>query len=155
MNRKRLGLVVATLMVVGAAVAAAEVRTATASFQVSAYVVPRVLANVEYRVQNLQITAADVARGYVEVPAAIRLNVRTNDPSGYLVEYALTAPELVASVEVLNGHEISTLSSPQGWMHRPFTSTSETQEWTLRLNLRSNVAPGTYPLPLTVAVQTK
>lgn len=155
MNRKQLGLVTATLVVLGAAVAAAEVRTATASLQVSAYVVPRVLANVEYRVQSLEITAADVARGYVEVPSAIRLEVRTNDPSGYLVEYAVTAPELVSSVEVRNGREVSTLSSPQGWMHRPFNGTTETQEWTLRLNLRSNVAPGSYPLPLTVAVQTK
>lgn len=151
---KQLGLVTATLMLLGAA-ASAETRTATAHFQVSAYVVPRVLAHVTYRVPSLDITAADVVRGYVDVPSAIHLEVRTNDPSGYLVTYAVTAPELVARVEVHNGREVSTLSSPQGWLHRPFNGTRETQDWTLRFHLRPNVTPGSYPFPFTVAVQTK
>lgn len=38
---------------------------------------------------SVQVTAADVARGYVDVPDAVVFNVKTNNPEGYAVHLQL------------------------------------------------------------------
>jgi hypothetical protein len=155
MKYSRFGLAVAAAILMVPAMVWGEGRGTEVTFQVSAYVVPRVLGTVEVQFDRFQVTAADLARGYVELPAAVRIDVKTNDPNGFLISYENLAPELVSSVELDSGAEKISLSSSQGWVHRPFTATHLSESWTLRLYLAPQASVGEYALPLAFALQVR
>src|ERR1700687_4938815 len=63
----------------------------SASLSVSVVVPARAVLSVESQPAGLEITEADVARGYVEAPGASLVRVRTNSPAGWLLEFQALA----------------------------------------------------------------
>src|ERR1700687_3371169 len=63
----------------------------SASLSVSVVVPARAVLTVESQPAGLEITEADVARGYVEAPGAALDRVRTNSPAGWLLEFQALA----------------------------------------------------------------
>jgi hypothetical protein len=120
----------------------------SATMSVSVQVQARTLLNVESQPPSLVLTEADMARGYVEVPAVSRIRVRSNDPSGYLLAFDVTAGPFTA-IEVTGLGPAARISANGGWILRPFAGTQPvTSELTYRFLLASNVRPGTYPWPV-------
>ena len=140
-------------MIVAASVTAAGAKDARSDFSVS--VVVRPAANIELRSvpSGLDISAADLRRGYIEVLQPTQLTVRSNSPNGYALEVLTVAPVLSSMiVEGLNsdvalGWEGGTIV--QRWQ--------KPQAVNLSLKFRFNLVPGlsigTYPWPVRLAVR--
>jgi hypothetical protein len=140
-------------MIVAASVTAAGAKDARSDFSVS--VVVRPVANIELSSvpTGLDISAADLRRGYIEVLQPTQLTVRSNSPNGYALEVLTVAPVLSSMiVEGLNsdvalGWEGGTIV--QRWQ--------KPQVLNLSLKFRFELVPGlsvgNYPWPVRLAVR--
>jgi hypothetical protein len=129
--------------------------TTSALMSVRVQVLARTLLNVESQPPSLVLTEADLARGYVEVPAVSRIRVRSNDPNGYLLAFDVTAGPFTA-IEVTGLGPADRISANGGWLVRPFAGTQPvTSELTYRFLLASNVQPGTYPWPVSLSAMPR
>src|SRR4051794_2155687 len=57
----------------------------SARFSVGAEVKPLATLNVLEGRREVQISADDIARGRIDLPAAMRVEIRSNDPIGYVL----------------------------------------------------------------------
>ena len=142
MNAARIALIVA------ASVTAAGARDVHSDFSVS--VIVRAVANIEIQSapSGLDISAADLRRGYVDVMQPTQFTVRSNSPNGFALEVLTVAPVLSSMiVEGLNsdlalGAEGGTIV--QRWQ--------KPQAVNLSLKFRFALAPGltagNYPWPV-------
>ena len=121
---------------------------------VSAYVPSRVVSRVEQQPAALTITAADVARGYVEVPAGSRLRVTSNDPAGFVIDFFPRLP-IFTAVHVSTRDGSARLGPDGGGIveHR-HRGRNVPLELSYRFELADNVKPGTYAWPLVVSVRS-
>ena len=127
----------------------------SALMSVRVQVLARTLLNIESQPPSLVLTAADLARGYVEVPAVSRIRVRSNDPNGYLLAFDVTAGPFTA-IEVTGLGPAARISANGGWLVRPFAGTQPvTSELTYRFLLASNVQPGTYAWPVSLSAMPR
>lgn len=127
----------------------------SALMSVRVQVLARTLLNVESQPPSLVLTEADLARGYVEVPAVSRIRVRSNDPNGYLLAFDVTAGPFTA-IEVTGLGPAARISVNGGWLVRPFAGTQPvTSELTYRFLLASNVQPGTYAWPVSLSAMPR
>jgi hypothetical protein len=131
-----------------------EAAAATTRLQVSA----RILTHIAFRAMKtpdqISITAADVAHGYVDLAAPIEIEVRTNSPNEILVGISLNSPAFTGAV----------VSGPAGTMHvTPGTPSiaipshgegmrTESLSLHMRLELAANTAPGVIALPVSLLI---
>ena len=118
-------------------------------------VIVRPVAHIELQSApaGLDISAADLRRGYIEVMQPIQVTVHSNSPNGYALEVLTVAPVLTSMiVEGLNselalGAEGGTVV--QRWQ--------KPQAVNLSLKFRFELAPGlsagSYPWPVRLAVR--
>lgn len=118
---------------------------------VGARVAPHVRWEVRDEPVRLEITPADIARGFIEVPVA-RLQVQTNDEAGFIVATAVSGDQF-ASGALMGLDEPIAIGAGGGFLHLPFRGTSVMDaelRWRLPLSERSKA--GSYPWPLRVTV---
>ncbi len=126
---------------------------ARAEIGVGATVLARAQIATESTPAALEISAADVARGYVDVPQAMRLTIANTSPYGYALDVWPTAP-VFREVRVLGlGREVR-LSDDGGAI---ITRGAHGQALPLVLDVRFTLAPGLvpgrYPWPLKLQVR--
>ena len=127
--------------------------TSRTALGVSLVVLPVAVLQVEHQAPELQLTEADIARGYVDVPEGSHLAIRTTSGAGYLLEFHARVP-LFTSVSVTSlagrseiGRDGGTLVARGGVGHRAATLLS------YRFHLDARVRAGAYPWPLAVSVR--
>lgn len=132
---------------------AVSFRAAAATVAITAAVAPRAAVNVVNPRSELVITDADVKRGYVDVPAATHLEVRSNSPRGYLLVFEF-APDLFSAVFVrgLGGGEVE-FGGTSGLVFRPGTALVESLDLSFRFALSATALPGTYAWPVVIAAR--
>lgn len=120
-----------------------------APMQVSAVVVPRAQLEAIDAASQLTVTAEDVARGYKEVVA--RYEVRSNDPRGCLL---MITPRLglTESIDIEGLPSGVTLRDAPVELVLPGARGPQPMQLRVRLNLGDAARPGTYELPLHLAV---
>jgi hypothetical protein len=140
-------------MIVAASVTAAGAKDVHSNLSVS--VIVRPAANIELRSapSGLDISAADLRRGYIQVMQPTECTVRSNSPNGYTLEVLTVAPVLSSMIiEGLNsdlalGQEGGTIV--QRWQ--------KPQVLNLSLKFRFELVPGlsvgNYPWPVRLAVR--
>jgi hypothetical protein len=140
-------------MIVAASVTAAGAKDAHSDLSVS--VVVRPAANIELRSvpTGLDISAADLRRGYIEVTQPTQFTVRSNSPHGYTLEVLTVAPML--SSMIVEGLNSELALGPEGG--------TIVQRWqkpqavNLSLKFRFELVPGlsigNYPWPVRLAVR--
>jgi hypothetical protein len=118
------------------------------SLSVSAVVSARAVLSVESQPAGLQITEADVARGYVEAPGASLVKVRTNSPAGWLLEFQpLLGP--YRALEVTGLGSTAQVSAAGGWLAQPYAGKAlVTASLGYRFLLSDDARPGLYPWPV-------
>jgi hypothetical protein len=123
---------------------------------VSAYVPPRVVSQVEQQQGALTITAADVARGYVEVPMGSRLRVTSNDPAGFVIDVFPRLPIFTAVAVRVSTRDGSARLGPDGGgiVEHRHRGRNVPLELSYRFELPDNVQPGTYAWPLAISVRS-
>ena len=132
--------------------ASAGARDAHTSFTVGASVRAVAYLELDSAPSTLHITARDVARGYLNVPEATLLSIRSNCRSGYALDFMSVAP-LFSAFDV-RGLESEVALGPEGgtvvqrWQPEPKHLTL-----TFRFMLAPGLSAGDYPWPLHLAVR--
>ena len=145
------GILIAILVLIAAApVSPALAGSASATLQVSVTVQARALLHVESAPAGLLLTESDVQRGYVDLPDASRISVRTNSSTGYLLAFEIAGGP-IAEVRVRGLGAETYISSMGGWVAQPYTGAVTSAELSYRLVLSKNARPGEYPWPVTLS----
>lgn len=141
--------------VVGFTVEADEVVAGSgrAELGVSVVVPPVAVMRVERQASQLVLTEADVARGYVDVPMASRLAVRTTSPAGYVLDFFTRLP-LFTSVSVTSPAGRIAFGSDGGTLvARAGPVRGVTTILNYRFRLGRNTKAGAYPWPLAISIR--
>jgi hypothetical protein len=123
----------------------------SASLSVSVVVPARAVLSVESQPASLEITEADVARGWVEAPAASLVRVKANSPAGWLLEFQpLQGP--YRALEVTGLGSTAQVSAAGGWLAQPYAGRMlVTASLGYRFFLSSDARPGLYPWPVALS----
>ncbi|HEY8180998.1 MAG TPA: hypothetical protein VII32_02075 [Thermoanaerobaculia bacterium] len=127
----------------------------TAQMNVSVQVIARTILTVDAQPSAVNVTADDIARGYVDVPQAVAFRVRSNSRDGYTltfqpVNFPFSAAEVrwgAQSAVVEGGDWMASLS-------HPYQQGSSAGSLAVRLRLSAGVEPGSYAWPLQVAANS-
>jgi hypothetical protein len=124
----------------------------SAVLSVSATVTSRSTVKVLRQPPALTITGADISRGYIDVPDASRVEIRTNSPMGCLLVFeGQGAPVREVHVQGL-GREIQ-VGPGGGFVPQPYTRSPVTVDLSYRFYLGEAVTPGTYPWPMAISTR--
>jgi hypothetical protein len=127
---------------------------ATTKITIAAVVREHTSMKVLAQAQELVVTNTDVKRGYVEVSAAARINVKSNNPAGYLLTFEVIGgpmPFLNSMYVLVGGREVQ-LSPGGGWIPQPYIRGGVTTDVSCRFALSKDAQPGTYHWPLMISV---
>jgi hypothetical protein len=84
---------------------------------VSAQVIARTILTIDSQPSTVQITADDIARGYVDVPQAVAFRVRSNSRQGFILNFQpVSFPFSAADVEW--GGQTATIATAVRWRPR-------------------------------------
>lgn len=129
----------------------AEAGRAPGRVVVTATVAARARVNLLSQKRELIVTYADVARGYVDVPAASRIEVTTNSPRGYLLVFEV-ADGLFREVAVNGlGREVR-IAGSGGFVPQP-PARGASIELSYRFLLSDSARPGTYAWPVSISAR--
>jgi hypothetical protein len=130
----------------------AHAGSANTKITVSARVLARTSLKMLHQIPEVTITGSDIRKGYVEIKSGSRIEVRSNNPAGYM----LTFQGVGWPFREIHIHGLSNevqISSDSAFIHQPYVRGPITIELSYRLVLSDNVKPGTYSWPLSIASQ--
>jgi hypothetical protein len=108
--------------------------------------------SIEFRDPVVVVTRADIARGYVDLPAAARLGPRTSAASVCMLVSGVGS-EALSEIHV-SGLGGDTVVRPQGgWACTPSAPNSTTLELAYRFVLSSDARPGSHSWPVSLSIQ--
>ncbi len=99
---------------------------------------------------TINVTAADVARGYVEIDHATVLDVHTNSRDGYYLSFE-AGSHTFSEIWVMDQNRTTLLSNGSGYIHQDNASSKETKRLSYRFTLPKLLPPGSYDWPLMVS----
>lgn len=102
---------------------------------------------------ELEISAADVRRGFIEVPQPTALTIRSNSPEGYALDLTTVAP-IVSSMRVWGFDSELSLGADGGTIIQRWQGARVVNlSLTFTLGLAPGLTAGRYPWPMRVAVR--
>jgi hypothetical protein len=120
---------------------------------VSAFVMPAAQLQVLGNAQVLQVTATDVARGYVDAASAVELQVSSNSRSGFALEVLPLSP-IFTAVSFTGFDTPVSLGADGGTVVQRWQGVqSRSLSLNLRFSLPADLPPGLYAWPLQFAAQ--
>jgi hypothetical protein len=151
LQRVVLGAALAALLVLSLAPGTARAATASKATQirVSASVGPYVRLDVLQQ-PSLTITAEDIQRGYVDVPAGTSLGTRTNDRYGFVFNFS-SRSNVFERVSVTGIGGTMEIGSAGGSIRVAFTGPESAAQVSYRFYLAPGVQSGNYPWPLQIS----
>lgn len=124
-----------------------------AKLTVTATVLKRASLKVLAQPAAVVVTAADVARGYVDAPAPAQVAIQSNSLGGYAIEFA-SEGDFMRQI-LVKGLSNEVQLSPAGGMVAQSSATPGQTKTTLALGFRfllaDSTVPGTYAWPLRLA----
>ena len=124
------------------------------TIKIYARVLERTTMDVISQARELVITKSDIRRGYVDVSLASRVNVKTNNPAGYMLAFEIAEGTngVFRGINVrLGGKEIQ-IPQRGGWIPQPFVRGGSVLDISYRFALSENAQPGTYSWPIMISV---
>lgn len=100
----------------------------------------------------LSITPNDVMRGYVDVPEAESISIRSNHPAGHRIVLESRYPAARVAVLGLDSSP-DELPTGGGSLALPHRGNPETFELGMRVYLSAGVSPGVYSFPVTTFIE--
>jgi hypothetical protein len=125
----------------------------SAKIAVTASVPERTNVHIIFQLPELTVTNADIMRGFVVVHAATRIQVKSNNPAGYLLAFEVisTHPAFDGAAVFIKGKEVQ-LSSGGGWIPQPYIRGGTMFDLSYRFTLAKDARPGTYSWPFMISV---
>jgi len=149
-HTRRIAMVFAGCLMLGV-VQPAMAGERSAEMAVSVTVMARTLIDTESSPQQLEVSAADVARGYVEVQGATQLVVTNTNRHGYLLS-VWPQVQVFSTVMVRNGDSQAELGADGGEIFERRWGQMLSLELDFRFMLAPGVKPGIYPWPVRLQV---
>lgn len=122
-------------------------------FDVSAVVRPFARLQQIDLPREIHVTADDIARGSIDIPAAVQMEVASNSSSGYVLNIQ---PRLAMFTRAqINGLDAAVQIGPEGAtiVQRGQPQRVKQVSMSYRFFLADNIAPGVYPWPLHLSVE--
>lgn len=126
----------------------------TANVAVTATVLKRANLNVLAQPATVEITAADIARGYVDVPAATRVEIKSNSPQGYMLMFEGNS-DFVRQTQVRGMGNAVQFGASGGGIFQRWSGHGVDKavvELGFRFILAEGVSPGTHAWPMQLSV---
>jgi hypothetical protein len=121
-----------------------------ATIMVSATVVARISQSIIHQEPAINVTESDLKKGFIEIPSATILQIKTNARNGYALFFE-GSNELFKEIMVMDRGRTVTLSSQGGFVHQPYSGSNiEVKDLSYKLQLKENIQPGSYPFPFRV-----
>jgi hypothetical protein len=112
---------------------------------VSATVLARAVVSVAGAPATIDVTADDLARGYVDAgPVTVR--VKTNSRRGYLLQ-ANNIGDVFSRIELTNA-ALAMDVVQESWIERPYVAGGDVVTFRARLHLAAGASAGTYAVPV-------
>jgi hypothetical protein len=130
---------------------------ASTKINVSATVLERTTMRILNQIQQVVITNKNVQQGYVDIPAASSIAVKSNNPRGYLLMFEVMSDPInnfFHTITVVMGGKEVQLSPNGGHIPQPYIRGGATTDISYRFSLSKDVQPGTYNWPLMVSVSS-
>ena len=140
---------VTTILILTAVVAATPLFAASksASLTVSVEVIARTIMTVDSQPSTVEITAGDVARGYVDLPQSVAFHVRSNAANGYTVQFQpVTGP--FSRADINWGSSQAAVGADGAWLSQPHQQGVTTGTFNVRLTVAPGTQPGSYAWPV-------
>ncbi len=121
---------------------------------VMANVLERTTINVISQARELVITNNDIRQGYVDVPLASHISVKTNNPAGYLLNFEIVegSYSIFSGVSVRVGGREVHVPLQGGWIPQPSVSGETVLGISYRFSLSETAQAGTYSWPIILSV---
>src|SRR5437016_14645667 len=129
---------------------AAIAASSSAQMQVSVLVVARTILTVEQQPATIEITANDVARGYLDFPNAIAFRIRSNAANGYVLQFAAVDAPFSRAEITWNGI-VLVISAEPARVNEQYQPGTTSGLLTVRLRVAPTTVPGTYRWPIHLA----
>ena len=129
----------------------------SAKVTINATVLERTTMTVLKQIPEIVVTPDDIMRGFVDIYAATRISVRSNNPAGYLLAFEDLSGQssIFNSITVRVGAKEVQLSQNQGWVSQPYVHGSVTLDVSYHFLLTKDAQPGTYSWPLMLAIRSE
>jgi hypothetical protein len=142
----------AAIAVLSLTLASAASAAQSTQMAVSVEVIARTILTVDRQPATVIVTESDIARGYVDVPAAIGFEVRSNARNGFLLRFQpVSGPFSKATLTWDDA--LVTVGADASWIARPYRSGISSGIVDVRLTLASGIAAGTYPWPVALSAE--
>ena len=149
--KKLFGIItIATLLAVlsGNALAGSK----SAIMLATARVLPVAKHTILYQKSNFTVTEADIMKGFIDIPMAMVLSIRTNSVNGYLLLFSAKNGRF-NELTVFDGDNAYKLSETGGEVHMPYENNNYiTKELGFRFYLSPDFKPGIYQWPVAVMI---
>ena len=156
LQRKLIGAVLIAAMSLVSAPAVRNARAAphTTKLVVMARIATFFRMQSEHQAAALTITARDIERGYIEVPAASNFSVITNAQEGYVIDFRPRSD--VFSSVIVSGLQTPIEIGAHGGtaMNNVPHGRTTFHQLGYRFMLRQDLQPGSYPWPLEISVRS-
>ena len=124
----------------------ASAGSVSATMMVSTQVVARAVVAVDSAPASVEVTSADISRGYVDLASPITIRVKTNSSRGYMLQVDKIS-EAFSRVE-LSAATLAMSIAQQSWIERPYVAGGDLVPVHARLLLAPGAVPGSYALPV-------
>lgn len=145
-------LTIALLSIAAVASRPAQAAPST-QMHVSVEVIARTILTVDSQPSAVNVTPADIARGYLELPSAIAFRIRSNARNGYMVQFQPIAGPFTKA-EVSWDNTVASVGSDSSWVTQPYERGTRAGSMNVRLTLAADTAPGTYAWPVSIAADS-
>ncbi len=127
--------------------------SSSAQMNVSVQVVARTILTVDSQPAAVEITDADITRGYVDIPQSVAFRVRSNAANGYTVQFEPVGYPF-ARADVSWGNSVATIGSDGTWLNRPYQQGTTSGTLSVRLALAPEAQTGRYAWPVNFAANS-
>jgi len=126
----------------------------SAKITISATILERTTMTVLDQIPEVVVTDLDIMRGYLDIYAATRISVRSNNPAGYLLVFeVLSGPSSIFNLaNVRVGAREVQVSQNRGWVSQPYVRGNATLDVSYRFLLAKNAQPGIYSWPVVISI---
>jgi len=105
-----------------------------------------------HQVREVIITDADIHKGYIDIKSASRIQIRNNNPAGYMLTFqGIEWPFREIHIQGFT-NEIW-ITSGNAFVHQPYNRGTITVELNYRFLLTEDAKPGIYDWPLSISYQ--
>ena len=158
LQRSLVSVALSVVLAVGAISGAVPAQAAPAAAGAEVAVGATVLRHASVRLlsapRTVEITEADIARGYVDVAVPSRLEIRSNSHAGYMLTFE-TQADFARGTEVRGLGDTAALGRSGGVLSVPGSGAGMQQrllELSFRVLLSQQARPGVHPWPMQLSV---